>query len=376
MANPIHSELPFIPIAKPQLGEEEKEAVLAVLDSGMLVQGARVAEFEAQFADLCGAKHAIAVASGTAALWLALLAHGIGPGDEVITTPFSFIASANCILYVGAKPVFVDIEPDTFLIDASAIENRITNRTRAILPVHLYGQPCDMNAIMEIAERHGLAVIEDACQAHGATFDGQAVGSFGTGCFSLYATKNMTTGEGGIITTNDDAIDERLRLLRNHGQSQHYEHVVLGYHFRTTDIQAAIGLVQLKRLRDLTEKRIANAQYLSQHLQGVQPPAIAPGRLHVFHQYTIRVNGDRPALQEQLRDLGIGTAVHYPRPIHQQPLYQSLGYSDALPQAEAASAQVLSLPVHPALSQSNLDRIVDSVNTLVYEGTSIHQPAV
>jgi perosamine synthetase len=365
VANRIHSELPFIPIAKPQLGDEEKEAVLSVLDSGMLAQGARVAEFEAQFADLCGVRHAVAVASGTAALWLALLAHGIGPGDEVLTTPFSFIASANCVLYVGAKPVFVDIEPDTYLLDASKIRERITARTRAILPVHLYGQPCDMGTIMEIAQDHNLVVIEDACQAHGATFDGQAVGSFGTGCFSLYATKNMTTGEGGIITTDDDAIAERLRLLRNHGQSQHYEHVVLGYHFRTTDIQAAIGLVQLKRLRALTEKRIANAQYLSEHLQGVQTPAIAPGRLHVFHQYTIRVNGDRPALQEQLRDRGIGTAVHYPRPIHQQPLYQSLGYGDALPQAEAASREVLSLPVHPALSQSDLDRISAAVGSFV-----------
>ena len=364
MASPIHSKLPFIPIAKPQLGDEEKESVLNVLDSGMLAQGARVAEFEARFADLCGVKHAVAVASGTAALWLALLAHEIGPGDEVITTPFSFIASANCILYVGAKPVFVDIEPDTYLLDASKIRERITARTRAILPVHLYGQPCDMSAIMEIARDHDLVLIEDACQAHGATFGGQTVGSFGTGCFSLYATKNMTTGEGGIITTDSDATAERLRLLRNHGQSQHYEHVVLGYHFRTTDIQAAIGLVQLKKLGALTERRIANAQYLSEHLQGVQLPTTAPGRLHVFHQYTIGVHGDRLALQEQLREQGIGTAVHYPRPIHQQPLYQSLGYKSVLPQAEAASRKVLSLPVHPALSRSDLERIVDSVNTL------------
>ncbi|NIV31729.1 MAG: aminotransferase DegT, partial [Anaerolineae bacterium] len=207
------SEQSFIPIARPQLGAEEKAAVMAVLDSGMLAQGQRVAEFEARFAEMCGVGHAVAVASGTAALWLTLMAHGIGPGDEVITTPFSFIASSNCVLYVGARPVFVDVESDTGLIDAGAIEARITERTRAILPVHLYGQPCDMAAIMEIAGRHNLVVVEDACQAHGATFEGQPVGSFGTGCFSFYATKNMTTGEGGMITTDNDDLAEQLRLM-------------------------------------------------------------------------------------------------------------------------------------------------------------------
>jgi perosamine synthetase len=361
VTNPTHPEPPFIPIAKPQLGEEEKAAVLAVLDSGMLAQGSQVAEFEAQFADLCGVKHAVAVASGTAALWLSLLAHGIGAGDEVITTPFSFIASANCILYVGAKPVFVDIEPDTYLIDTATIEDKITPRTRAILPVHLYGQPCDMGAIMDIAERHNLVVIEDACQAHGAEFDGQAVGSFGTGCFSLYATKNMTTGEGGIITTNDEVLAERLRLLRNHGQSQRYEHTILGYHFRTTDIQAAIGIEQLKKLGSLTERRVANAQYLSAQLRGVQPPIVAPGRRHVFHQYTVRVRQERERMIRYLREHGIGTAIHYPLPIHHQPLYQSMGYADVLPHAEAASREVLSLPVHPALSHSDLDRVTAAV---------------
>jgi perosamine synthetase len=360
----------FVPIAKPQLGDEEKAAVMRVLESGLLAQGHRVAEFEAQFAQLCGVKHAVAVASGTAALWLALLAQGIGPGDEVITTPFSFIASSNCILYVGAKPVFVDIEPDTYLLNPSAIEERITAHTRAILPVHLYGQPCDMSAIMRIARRHDLIVIEDACQAHGATYQGMPVGGFGTGCFSLYATKNMTTGEGGIITTNDDDLAERLRLLRNHGQSQRYEHVILGYHFRITEIQAALGLVQLRKLPAWTEQRIANAKYLSERLQGVQLPAVAPGRRHVFHQYTIRVNGDRATLQQHLREQRIGTAVHYPRPIHHQPFYQSLGYRDVLPEAEAASRQVLSLPIHPDLSQTDLDRIVAAVNCFVGQGQS------
>jgi len=357
------SELPFIHIAKPQLGEEEKAAVMAVLESGMLVQGKRVAEFEARFAELCGVKQAVAVASGTAALWLALLAHEIGPGDEVITTPFSFISSSNCALFVGARPVFVDIEPDTCLIDANAIEDKITERTRAILPVHLYGQPCDIGAIMEIAGRHNLVVIEDACQAHGATFGGQPVGGFGMGCFSLYATKNMTTGEGGVITTNDDAMAERLRLLRNHGQTARYRHDILGYHFRTTDIQAAIGLAQLEKLSAWNEQRIANAAYLSERLRGVRVPVVRPDRRHVFHQYTIRTSGDRQAFQDHLKEQGVGTAVHYPCPIHHQPLYRSLGYDDVLPQTEAASREVLSLPIHPALSRSDLDRIVAAVNS-------------
>jgi perosamine synthetase len=363
--SPTNSEQAFIPVAKPQLGEEEKAAVMGVLDSGMLAQGQKVAELESQFAAWCGVRHAVAVASGTAALWLALLAHDIGPGDEVITTPFSFIASANCILYAGARPVFVDIEPDTCLIDPDAIKDKITERTRAILPVHLYGQPCDMADIMEIAARHNLIVVEDACQAHGATYEGQPVGSFGTGCFSFYATKNMTTGEGGIITTNDRALAERLRLLRNHGQSQRYQHDIVGYHFRTTDLQAAIGLVQLRKLDRWNEQRIANACYLSQRLTGVQVPVVKSNRRHVYHQYTIRVPDGREALQRRLQAQGIGTAIHYPYPIHQQPAYRALGYDDLLPQSEAASCEVLSLPVYPALSRADLERVVAAVNSFV-----------
>lgn len=363
------AESPFVSIAKPLLGEAEKAAVLAVLDSGMLAQGQRVAEFEARFAELCVVKHAVAVASGTAALWATLLAYEIGPGDEVITTPFSFIASSNCILYVGAKPVFVDIERDTCLIDAQAIESKITDRTRAILPVHLYGQPCDMGVITEIAAKYDLILIEDACQAHGATYQGRPVGSFGTGCFSFYPTKNMTTGEGGIITTNDRALADRLRVLRNHGQSERYRHDVLGYHFRSTDIAAAIGLAQLDKLEAWNEQRITNAAYLSERLQGVVTPVVRSGRRHVFHQYTVRVPSRRDALQAHLRELGIGTAVHYPLPIHHQPLYQSLGFSDVLPQAEAAGQEVMSLPIHPAVTQSDLDRIVAGMNDF-FDSTS------
>ncbi len=219
-----------------------------------------------------------------------------------------------------------------------------------------------MAALIEIAGWHDLILVEDACQAHGATFQGQPVGSFGTGCFSFYPTKNMTTGEGGIITTNDEALAERLRVLRNHGQSQRYRHDVLGYHFRSTDIAAAIGLAQLEKLEAWNEQRIANATYLNERLQGVVTPSVLPHRRHVFHQYTIRLPGERDKLREHLREQDVGTAVHYPLPIHHQPLYRSLGFEDVLPQAEAAAHEVLSLPIHPALSHAELDRIVTGVN--------------
>ncbi|MBM4431649.1 MAG: DegT/DnrJ/EryC1/StrS family aminotransferase, partial [Chloroflexi bacterium] len=250
----------MIPIARPVIGEEEKQAVLAVLESGMLAQGQQVRAFEEAFAEYCGVKYAVATSSGTTALHTALLAHGVGPGDEVITTPFTFIASANSILFTGARPVFVDIEEDSYNINPTLIEEKITSRTKAILPVHLYGNPCDLEAIMTIADRHGLIVIEDACQAHGASVHGKKVGSFSTGCFSFYPTKNITTAEGGMITTDDDAVAERARLIRQHGMRKRYYHEVLGYNFRLTDIQAAIGLAQLGKLPEWTAKRIANAR--------------------------------------------------------------------------------------------------------------------
>jgi perosamine synthetase len=222
----------------------------------------------------------------------------------------------------------------------------------------------DMTAIMDIARWHKLIVIEDACQAHGAAFEGRPVGGFGIGCFSFYPTKNMTTGEGGIITTNDGGLAERLRRLRNHGQSQHYRHDSLGYHFRSTDLHAAIGLAQLKKLPAWNERRASNAGYLNDRLQDVYTPTTRPNRRHVFHQYTIRVSGDRQAFQDHLQKHNIGTAIHYPIPIHHQAVYQSRGYNDVLPEAEAAAHQVLSLPIHPALSRADLDRIIEAVNSL------------
>jgi dTDP-4-amino-4,6-dideoxygalactose transaminase len=336
---------------------------LEVIDSKQLAQGAQVEAFEQALADFCGTKHAIATSSGTTALQTAVLAHGIGPGDEVVTTPFTFIASANAVLFAGAKPVFVDIEEGTYNIDPGLIEAAVTPQTKAILPVHIFGNPCDMEAIMGIAARHGLVVIEDACQAHGASVAGRAVGAFGTGCFSFYPTKNITTAEGGIITTNDDQLADRARLIRSHGQRQRYYHETIGYNFRMTEIQAAIGRVQLGKLQQFTAKRRENAAYLTERLEGVITPYEAPGSHHVYHQYTVRVLDGRDELAAHLRERGIATGIYYPLPVHKQAVYQRLGYTDHLPVAEKACEQVLSLPVHPALTQQDLDRIVQGVSS-------------
>jgi perosamine synthetase len=354
----------MINMAKPQIGEEEKKAVLEVLDSGIIAQGPRVKALEEAFAAMCGVKHAIATTSGTTALHTALLAHGIGAGDEVITSAFTFIASANSILYVGGRPVFVDIDPVTFNINPALIEAALTPHTKAILPIHLYGLPCDMDPIMAIAKKHNLIVIEDACQSHGAEYKGQKVGAFGTGTFSLYPTKNMTSGEGGLITTNDAAIDEECRVVRQHGMRKRYYHDELGFNFRMTDIHAAIGLEQLKKLVQFNEIRQAHAEFLSAHLKGVVVPYTPEGRTHVYHQYTVRVpGGKRDALRTYLQEHGVGSEVYYPVPIHQQTFYvQELGYHQSLPETERAAQEVLSLPVHPGLSPADLETIVAAVN--------------
>ncbi len=373
----------MIPIACPQLGVEEKEAVFQVLASGQLAQGEQVATFESEFAKVSQVQDAIAVSSGTAALYLALLAHGIEAGDEVITTAFSFVATANVILSVGAVPVFVDIEPDTYTIDPALVEKAITPRTKAILPVHLYGHPCAMGRLLQIAEAHHLVIIEDSCQAHAASICGKPVGGFGTGCFSFYATKNITTGEGGMVTTNDHDIAERIRLLRNHGQKERYSQVDLGYNLRMTDIQGALGIVQLRRLEQFTEQRIANAAFLTEQLcEALQTPVARPGHRHVYHQYTIQVPTDRGEWITHLREHGIGATIHYPVPIHQQPFYKAhksnyrcVGAQNTairasidaqLPVTESASQHVLSLPVHPALSKEDLVTISKEVLELCH----------
>ncbi|HVB21542.1 MAG TPA: DegT/DnrJ/EryC1/StrS family aminotransferase [Ktedonobacteraceae bacterium] len=374
----------MILIGRPLLGIEEETAILEVLAAGQLAQGERVAAFERRFAELCSVKEAVAVSSGTAALHLALIAHNIGPDDEVITTPFSFAATANTILLVGATPVFVDIEIDSYNLDPSLVEAAITPRTKAILPVHLYGNPCDMKRLVAIAKAHNLVLIEDACQAHAAAVNGKPVGSFSTGCFSFYPTKNMTTGEGGMVTTNDPAIAEHVRILRNHGQKERYCQVDLGYNLRMTEMQAALGLVQIEKLEKFTERRIANAAFLTEYLsEVVQTPTARPGYRHVYHQYTIRVPGKRDEWMKILHERGISTAIHYPLAIYQQPFYRASAHlyhisipvethiveesemkQMQLPVVETAAKQVLSLPVHPALSMDELKKIVKEVRAL------------
>ena len=356
----------MIPVSKPFIGEEEKQAVLEVLDSGYVVQGPKTKALEEAFAELCQTKHAVATSNGTTALHLALLAHDIGPGDEVITTAFTFIATVNTILLSGATPVFVDIDEETFNLDPALIAAAITPRTKAIMPVHLYGYMADMDAIQAIADKHNLAIIEDAAQAVGATYKGKVAGGIGTGCFSLYATKNVMSVEGGMITTNDDDVAERARLLRSHGMKRRYYYDMLGFNFRMSDLHAAIGLTQMGRLADFNAKRKANAEYLQARLESVKVPTVRPEYGHVWHQFTVRINGgrDRDAAVEQLTQAGVGTGVFYPVPAHQHDYMRERIGEISLPITEKLSQEVFSLPVHPGLSQADLEKIVSEVNKL------------
>jgi dTDP-4-amino-4,6-dideoxygalactose transaminase len=357
----------MIPIARPQMGEEEKERVWDAMASGSLAQGPRVREFEEAFAAMVGAGHAVATSSGTTALHLALLGYGVGEGDEVITVPFTFIASANSILYTGARPVFVDIDERDFTMDPAQIEAAVTARTRAIMPVSLYGQPADLPAIAEIADRHGLAVVEDAAQAHGAAVDGRKSGTWGAGTFSFYPTKNMTTGEGGMVTTDDAELAERIRLLREHGMKVRYHHDIVGYNFRMTDIAAAIGLAQLPKLAGYNDRRRAIAARYDAELRGVITPFVRPGVTHVYHQYTIRVN-ERDAFAERLKERGVGSAIYYPIPVHRQKPFLALGYGDgSYPVTDRLTAEVLSIPVHPALSDDEVAEVIAAVNATAEE---------
>lgn len=358
-----------IPIANPIIGDEEIEEVVKVLKSGFIAQGPKVAEFEEKFAKFVGAKYAIATSSGTTALHVALLSCDIGEGDEVITTPFSFAATGNSILYTGARPVFVDIDPDTFNIDPERIEEAITDKTKAIMPVQLYGQATDMDKISKIAKKHDLFIIEDAAQAHGAIYKDRKVGSIGDiACFSFYPTKNMTTSEGGMITTNNKELAEIAKMFRAHGESKRYEHAILGYNFRMTDIAAAIGLAQLKKIEKFNDQRIANANYLTKELMSVKEittPKQLDNTKHVYHQYTIKVNqGNRDDWVKLLNENGIGTGIHYPIPIYKQELYIELGYDDNLENTEKAAATVISLPVHPTLTEKDLKAIVKVIKEI------------
>jgi len=361
----------FIPPAKPIIGEEERKAVDAVLASGMVAQGPEVAAFEQEFGDqLVDGRTCVAVNSGTSGLHLGLLAAGIGPGDEVIVPSFTFAATANSVALTGATPVFVDIEPTYFCLDPRAVEAAITERTRAIMPVHLFGHPADMTALGEIAERHGVMLFEDAAQAHGATWNGASVGSFGTfAMFSLYPTKNMTSGEGGMVACADDETVRRVKLLRNQGMERQYANELIGLNNRMTDIHAAIGRVQLTKIGAWTATRQHNAAFLDAHLENVVVPPVAEVATHVYHQYTIRVAEDRDEVVRRLREeFQVGSGVYYPIPNHRLESLQQYAPGLDLPETERAAAEVISLPVHPSLDQSHLDRIVEAVNTVVKAG--------
>ena len=357
----------MIPAAQPIIGDDERQAVDRVLQSGMLAQGPEVKAFEDEFSEIVDKRHCIAVNSGTSALHMAFVAAGIRQGDEVIVPSFSFAATANAVRLAGATPVFADVEQDYFNLSPSAVEAAITPRTRAIMPVHLYGHPAAMTELTAICQRHNLLLFEDAAQAHAASLNGVPVGVFGVaGSFSFYPTKNMTSGEGGMVTTGCDHIARQLRLLRNQGMERRYENEVIGFNTRMTDIHAAIGRVQLKKLAGWTKQRQDNAQFLSNNISGVVTPPTASGAIHVFHQYTIRVvDQDRDKFAEELVKRGVGCGVYYPTPIHRLP---SFGLTIDLPVTEQVALQCLSLPVHPSLSKKDLETIVETVNAVAKAG--------
>ena len=357
----------FVPVARPVIDDSDIDAAVRVLRSGNVVQGPEVAAFESEFSRLVSGRHCVAVNSGTSALQLSLMALGIGRGDEVIVPSFSFAASANAVRLVGAEPVFADITPETFVVDPRAVRALIGPRTAAIMPVHLYGLPADLATIGALADQHGLAVVEDAAQAHGAQVGQTPVGSVGTtGCFSFYPTKNMHSLEGGMITTADAELARTLRMLRNQGMEQRYANEIVGANMRLTDVAAAIGRQQLRRLEGWNDRRRANAAHLTSHLVGVKPPLEPAGCRHVFHQYTIRVPDGRDPLQAHLTSRGVGSAVYYPTPIHRlKPYLIEPGRPDPrweLPETDRAADEVLSIPVHPSLSQEELQQVVDAVN--------------
>ena len=348
----------MIQIASPQIGKEEREAVDRVLRSGIIAQGPEVAKFEEEFAKVCGVKHAVAACNGTTAGHLIMLASGIGPDDEVITTPFTFFATASVVMMAGAKPVFVDVEENGFCLDPKKIESAITDKTKAIHPVHLYGELADMPSFQEIAEKHNLLLIEDSAQAHCAnSWDGNA-GSFGkAGWFSFYPTKNMTTSEGGIITTNDEEFANKCKIIRAHGMSAQYQHTEFGYNYRMTDISAAIGREQLKKLPNFNARRREIAERYNSELSDiVTTPKNRRG--HVFHQYTIRCN-KRDELREFLLNRKINTGIYYPTLLYNYP--SMVDYQSSCPNAEILIKEVLSLPVHPALSDSDVFEIISSI---------------
>ncbi|MDF0514632.1 DegT/DnrJ/EryC1/StrS family aminotransferase [Agromyces sp. H3Y2-19a] len=361
----------FIPPAKPIIGDDERAAVDRVLQSGMVAQGPEVAAFEREFAEvLVEGRESVAVNSGTSGLHLGLLAAGIGPGDEVIVPSFTFAATANSVALTGATPVFADIEPEQFTLDPASVEAAVTERTAAVMPVHLYGHPAHMTDLQAVADRHGLALFEDAAQAHGASLGGRKVGTFGRfAMFSLYPTKNMTSGEGGMVTCETPELVRNVKLLRNQGMEAQYQNEVVGFNARMTDIHAAIGRVQLTKVGGWTATRQANAAFLDRELRGVIVPPVADDAVHVYHQYTIRVPEDRDGFVAALKnEYAVGSGVYYPVPNHRLASLAHFAPGLHLVETERAAAEVVSLPVHPSLSQRDLERIVEAVNAVAGAG--------
>jgi len=362
----------MIPINAPQIGKEEINAVIKVLESGILTHGLgagpMVTKFEKEFAEFVNAKHAIAVNTGTAALHLALAAADIQAGDEVILPSFTFVATAEAVVIAGAKPVFVDINPETYNISPEKIEEAIAEKTKAIMPVDLYGLPANMKPIKEIAEKHGLLIIEDAAQAHGANYKGKPPGAFAdVACWSFYASKNMTTGEGGMITTNDDELGEKIRFMRSHGEKEKYKSLMLGHNYHMPEFQAAIGCVQLKKLPKFLAKRRENAKKITEILKKAEKlklPTEPEGYQHSWYLYTVRVKDaqekERDEILEKLRHKGIDAQVYYRYPIHLMPYYTKFG-KYRLPETEKAASQVFSLPVHPGVTKEQVDYISETV---------------
>jgi perosamine synthetase len=363
----------MIPINLPNIGEEEIRAVVEVMKSGMLTSalgaGPKVTEFEKNYAKFAGVKHAIAVNTGTAALHAALMAVGIKADDEVILPSFTFVATAEAVVLAGGKPVFADIDPETYTLSPKAIEKAITKKTKAIIPVDLYGLPADIKPIKEIASKHNLSVVDDCAQSHGATYEGKPAGALADlACWSLYAAKNIGTGEGGVVTTDSDDLAEKVRMVRTHGEKVKYQSLMLGTNYRMTEIQAAIGVVQLCRLPDFFAKRSQNARRLTKHLEGnekIRLPAQPSNRTPSWYLYTVRIKDvtrkKRDSIIIKMKEAGIGAEAYYPIPINQMPYYKENFGTFNLPETEKAAQQVLSLPIHPAVTEEQIDTIAKTL---------------
>jgi perosamine synthetase len=364
----------MIPISTVTIPAAAGRLVDDVIRSGRLAQGPLVERFEQEFAKLCGVQHAVAVNNGTTALVAALQVLDLEPGDEVLTSPFTFVATLNAILEAGATVTFADVRGDDFNLDPAAVAGAVGERTEVLLPVHLYGQCADMGSLLPLADRHGLRLVEDAAQAHAATFGGRAAGSFGLGCFSFYGTKNITTGEGGMITTDDDVLADRLRVLRNQGMRERYVYEMAGHNYRLTDLQAALALPQLEVIEETTARRRANASRLVEGLGDIAAlrlPRELPGRGHVWHQFTVQVTDESPIgrdeLAARLAERGVGSGVYYPRLVFDYDCYRDHPRVQPaeVPVAADLTGRVLSLPVHPALSAADLGTVIGTVRALV-----------